>query len=167
MRKDERYIIMKTKRLLICLLTAGIMLLLAACGSSEKAYSVNERFSIGDDKCALEKCEKVTGTDSANAYNISLLIVGNDAPVIMNMNGGQTSTTSGINMVLNNGDEKIEAKDIQFSRVENQGDYGVRATFRFNIPKDTELPEKATLINNSNKEETVLLDLKNLPGFEN
>ena len=154
---------MKMKCLLIGLLTVGVILLLVACGSSEKTYSVNERFSIGNEKCTLEKCEKI----SSNNYKISLLIVGNEAPVIMNMSGGQTSTISGIDMVLNDGDEKIAAKDIQFSHIENQGDYGVRATFQFCIPKDTELPERATLINNSNKEETVLLDLTDLPGLKN
>ena len=154
------------KRLSICLLTISLLLFLAACGTSEKSYSVNERFTIGDDQCVLEKCEKATGTATTDDYNISLLIVGDEAPIIMSMNGGQTQTTSGIDMVLKDDNEKIASKDVQFAHIEDQGDYGVRATFLFSVPKDQELPDEATVINNSNKEETVLLDLEDLPGWD-
>ncbi len=154
------------KRVFICLLTVGILLFISACGASEKPYSVNERFSLGDDKYVLEKSEKTSETDTSNEYTISLLMVGDEAPVIMNMTGGKTQTTSGIEMVLNNGDEKISSKETTFEHMSNQGDYGIRAVFLFSVPKDKELPEEATLINKSNTEETVLLDLEDLPGWD-
>ena len=154
------------KRLLICLLTAGILLLTVSCGVSEKSYSVNERFSLGDNKYALEKSEKTSETATENDYEISLLIVGDEAPVMMNMTGGKTQTTSGIEMVLNDGNEKITSKETTFEHMSNQGDYGIRAVFLFSVPKDKELPEEATLINKSNKEESVVLDLEDLPGWD-
>ena len=127
---------------------------------------MNERFSLGDDKYVLEKSEKTAETATANDYEISLLIVGDEAPVIMNMTEGQTQTTSGIDMVLIDGHEKISSKETTFEHMSNQGDYGIRATFLFSVPKDKELPEEATLINKSNTEETVLLDLEDLPGWD-
>ena len=154
------------KRVFICLLTVGILLFISACGASEKSYSVNERFSLGDNKYALEKSEKTSETATANDYEISLLIVGDEAPVMMNMTGGKTQTTSGIEMVLNDGNEKITSKETTFEHMSNQGDYGIRAVFLFSVPKDKELPEEATLINKSNTEETVSVDLKALPVWD-
>lgn len=157
----------KMKRLTACLLTLSMLLLAAGCGASQKAYSVKERFELGDDQYALEKWERMSDldTDSTNGYGICLLIVGQEAPVIMSMGGGQT--TSGIDLTLTGDQEEpITAQDIQFAAVENMGDYGVRATFQFSLPKDKELPQQGTLINNSNKEETVSLDLSDLPGQE-
>ena len=156
---------MKMRRLTVCLLSLAV-LLIAGCGASSKGYAAKERFALGNDKFALEKWERMPegDTDSANGYGVCLLIVGDEAPVVMSMGGGQT--TSGIDMTLTSGEETLSAANIQFAVVENMGDYGVRATFQFSIPKDAELPQQGTLINNSNKEETVSLDLSDLPGQE-
>ena len=139
----------------------------AGCGGSA-GYGEGEQFQLGDDTYALEKIVRAPGQDagSTECYGVSLLQVGDTAPVIISGFGTGTSTTqSALEMTLVDGDTTYAAKTISFAAIDDVEGYGVRMVFYFDIPAGTELPASATL-KRTDGEETVELDLSGLKTEE-
>ena len=138
----------------------------AGCGGSA-AYTEGEQFQLEDNTYALEKVVKAIDQDtqSTECYGVSVLMVGDTAPVVMDAGslagGGAITPRSAINMTLSDGDKSYTAKDISFAKTDEVEGYGSRATFYFDIPVGEELPSKATLTGTS-EEEGIELDLSGL-----
>lgn len=152
------------KRILVVALVAALCLVFAGCGSSS-GYSAGEQFQLGDNTYALEKWERTTANDtsSSDGYSVCLLQVGNTAPIVISGFGSDNaSMKSALEMTLIDGDTTYSAKTVGFAAIDDVEGYGSRITFGFDIPKGTDLPTSATLVNTSSGEESVQLNLKGL-----
>lgn len=136
----------------------------AGCGGSS-GYAKGEQFQIGDDTYALEKVVKAIDKDtsSSECYGVSLLHVGNTAPVVISGLGanGAMSTQSAIEMTLIDGDTNYSASSLSFEATDEVEGYGSRVTFYFDLPVGTSVPTGAT-VKGSGDEEAVQLDLSGL-----
>ena len=133
------------------------------CGGSS-GYTEGEQFKLGDETYALEKIERDSDkdTDSTERYGVSLLQVGNSAPVtISGFGGGTTTTKSIIDLTLNDGETKYVTSTISFVATDEVEGYGSRVIFYFDIPKGKDFPASGTL-KRTDGDETAELDLSGL-----
>ena len=153
MQKDR----IKMYKSIPLLIAAVVMIIaLAACGSG--GVKKGKEFTLGKNTYKLESASK-----SGGAVTVKLLVKGKNAPVIIK-GFGSTGTpgpqmVSAVNMKLGEGDEAINVSTVKFDSIKMVKSFGVRMTFKFNVPSGREVPATATVINNSNKKETVKLDL--------
>ena len=136
----------------------------AGCGGGS-GYSEGEQFQLGEDTYALEKVVRAIDEDtsSTECYGVSLLHVGNSAPVIISGLGtsGALSTQSAIDLTLTDGDTTYSPRSIYFAATDEVEGYGSRVVFYFDIPTGTALPTSGTLKGTSD-EETVELNLSGM-----
>ena len=156
---------MKSLNKLIAAMAVMIMCVaFAGCGGGS-GYSEGEQFQLGEDTYALEKVVRAIDEDtsSTECYGVSLLHVGNSAPVIISGLGtsGALSTQSAIDLTLTDGDTTYSPRSISFAATDEVEGYGSRVVFYFDIPTGTEMPTSATL-KNTDTEETAELDLSGL-----
>lgn len=141
----------------LCVILATLFVM-TGCG--QKKYKVDKGIQLDKQWFIFEKVERVTDkdTDSTKCYGVSLLLYGKKTPVNINLN--TKKTTVRYMVVLNSGDEVIKPKDIQFETLDKMiNGYGVRGTYLFHIPVDSELPKVATLSDENDKTKTALLDI--------
>ena len=155
---------MKSLNKLIAAMAVMIMCVaFAGCGGGS-GYSEGEQFQLGEDTYALEKVVRAIDEDtsSTECYGVSLLHVGNSAPVIISGLGtsGALSTQSAIDLTLTDGDTTYSPRSISFAATEVEGD-GSRVVFYVDIPTGTALPTSGTLKGTSD-EETVELNLSGM-----
>ena len=149
---------MKTKRVIAMVLVTIMLFALAGCGP--KKYKVDQGIQLDKQWFIFEKVERVTDkdTDNTKCYTVSLLLYGDKTPVNINLN--TKKATSRYLVVLNSGDEAIKPGNIDFQTLEKKiNGYGVRATYEFHIPSDSNLPKQGTLSDENNKSKTAILDL--------
>ena len=136
----------------------------AGCGGSS-GYSKGEQFQLGENTYALEKVVKAVDKDtsSTECYGVSLLQVGNSAPVIISGfgSGGAMSTQSAIELTLTDGDATYSPSTISFEATDEVEGYGSRIVFYFDLPAGTAVPTKGILKGTSD-EETAELDLSGM-----
>ena len=135
----------------------------AGCGGSS-GYSEGEQFQLGEETYALEKVVRAPDKDtsSTECYGVSLLQVGNTAPVIISGFGaGTASTQSALELTLHEGETTYSPSTISFAAIDDVEGYGLRMVFYYDIPTGTEMPTSGTL-KGANGEETVELDLSGL-----
>ena len=160
---------MKMMRRIIAVMAVVIMCVaFAGCGGGGSGYGAGEQFQLGEDTYALEKVVRATDKDtgSTECYGVSLLQVGNTAPVIISGFGTSTATTqSAIEMTLVDGDKSYSASTISFAAIDDVEGYGLRMVFYFDIPTGTDLPGSAT-VKKSDSEDTAELNLSGLTPEE-
>lgn len=144
------------KLVLLLFVAAAMVISLAGCGSG--GVKKGQEFTLGKNTYKLESAEK-----SGSTVTVKLLVKGKNAPVIIK-GFGSTGTpgpqmVSAVNMKLGEGDEAINVSTVSFDSIKMDNGFGVRMAFKFNVPSGRETPVTATAINNSNKKETVKLDL--------
>lgn len=156
------------KKLLAVLLAVMTCLAFAACGGGS-GYGEGEQFQLGDNTYALEKVVRVTDNDTGatDGYGVSVLQVGNTAPVVISGLGGNgaLNTTSAIDMTLHDGDTTYSTRSISFAATDEVEGYGSRVVFYFDIPKGSDLPTSATMKGQS-EEEVAELDLSGMSPVE-
>lgn len=142
----------------LSLLLAGIMvislLMLAGCGSGGGKEA--EPFTLGEYTYKLGTVKK-----TSEGYEVTLLIKGDSAPVIIS-NG---ATQSGVDAKLKAGDESYHYREIGFSILaedEKEGEFGAKAEFRFDVPKDADEPDTLTVTNGSDSSESHDIDLSGI-----
>ena len=144
----------KYKLIPLMIAVAAMLFVLAGCGGSD-GVKKGEEFTLGDNKYKLESAE-IKGSE----VTVNLLVEGKNAPVIINgLGGSNTSMASAVNMTLGEGEDAINVSTVKFDTIDEVDGFGVRMAFKFTIPSGSETPTTAVAINNSNKEETVKLDL--------
>lgn len=149
------------KRGLVLLVIAALALACAGCGApKDKAYAAKEKFKLNDNTFALEKWMRKPDMDSGSkkAYDLCLLMVGDDVPVIIN----GANMTSGVNVAFALGEDTVDAGTVGYQHNVDVPGYGVRASFTLLLPEDSELPQSAELYDVSNKEKRVALNLSGL-----
>ena len=156
---------MKSLNKIIAAMSVMIMCVaFAGCGGGS-GYSEGEQFQLGEDTYALEKVVRAIDEDtsSTECYGVSLLHVGNSAPVIISGLGtsGALSTQSAIDLTLTDGDTTYSPRSISFAATDEVEGYGSRVVFYFDIPTGTALPTSGTLKGTSD-EETVELNLSGM-----
>ena len=156
---------MKSLNKIIAAMAVMIMCVaFAGCGGGS-GYSEGEQFQLGEDTYALEKVVRAIDEDtsSTECYGVSLLHVGNSAPVIISGLGtsGALSTQSAIDLTLTDGDTTYSPRSISFAATDEVEGYGSRVVFYFDIPTGTALPTSGTLKGTSD-EETVELNLSGM-----
>ena len=155
------------KKILIALLAVMTCLAFAACGGSSD-YGEGEQFQLGDNTYALEKVVRATGNDTGatDGYGVSVLQVGNTAPVVISgLGNGTLNSTSAIDMTLHDGDTTYSTRSISFAATDEVEGYGSRVVFYFDIPKGSDLPTSATMKGQS-EEEVAELDLSGMTAVE-
>ena len=156
---------MKSLNKIIAAMAVMIMCVaFAGCGGGS-GYSEGEQFQLGEDTYALEKVVRAIDEDtsSTECYGVSLLHVGNSAPVIISGLGtsGALSTKSAIDLTLTDGDTTYSPRSISFAATDEVEGYGSRVVFYFDIPTGAALPTSGTLKGTSD-EETVELNLSGM-----
>ena len=155
------------KKIIAAMAVAVMCFAFAGCGGSS-GYGEGEQFQLGDETYALEKVVRATDKDTGatECYGVSLLQVGQTAPVIISGFGTSTATTqSALEMTLVDGDQSYAASSVSFAAIDDVEGYGLRMVFYFDIPSGTAMPTSATL-KRSDGEETVQLDLSGLKTEE-
>lgn len=155
------------KKVLIALLAVMTCLAFAACGGNS-GYGEGEQFQLGDNTYALEKVVRATDNDTGatDGYGVSVLQVGNTAPVIISgLGNGTMNSTSAIDMTLHDGDTTYSTRSISFAATDEVEGYGSRMIFYFDIPKGSDLPTSATMKGQS-EEEVAELDLSGMTAVE-
>jgi len=155
------------KKLLAVLLAAMTCFAFAACGGSS-GYGEGEQFQLGDNTYALERVVRATGNDTGatDGYGVSVLQVGNTAPVVISgLGNGTLNSTSAIDMTLHDGDTTYSTRSISFAATDEVEGYGSRVVFYFDIPKGSDLPTSATMKGQS-EEEVAELDLSGMTAVE-
>ena len=152
------------RRIIAVMAVAVMCVAFAGCGGGS-GYSEGEQFQLGEDTYALEKVVRAIDEDtsSTECYGVSLLHVGNSAPVIISGLGtsGALSTQSAIDLTLTDGDTTYSPRSISFAATDEVEGYGSRVVFYFDIPTGTALPTSGTLKGTSD-EETVELNLSGM-----
>ena len=139
---------MKSLNKIIAAMAVMIMCVaFAGCGGGS-GYSEGEQFQLGEDTYALEKVVRAIDEDtsSTECYGVSLLHVGNSAPVIISGLGtsGALSTQSAIDLTLTDGDTTYSPRSISFAATDEVEGYGSRVVFYFDIPTETETTTTTT-----------------------
>ena len=137
--------LMKTLLAAVMIMT---LLVTGGCGSGSGSAKEPEPFTLGDYTYKIEKIKK-----TADGYEVSLLIEGDSAPVIIT-NG---AARSGVDMELASGDKTFSFSQASFSVLgedEKVGDFGARASFSFSVPDDTDTPDKAIVSDASSGDST-------------
>ena len=156
---------MKLKKVIAVLSIMAMAFIVTGCGDSgSSGIPAGEDFTLGDNTFTLEKCVKITDNDtqSSEGYGVAVLIEGNQAPIVMSVNGGTPSSAVSMVLVKDDG-STISPSGINFDGIDDQGKYGVRMTFNFDVPVGEGLPATATMTNTNNEEESVTLDLSSAP----
>ena len=156
---------MKSLNKLIAAMAVMIMCVaFAGCGGGS-GYSEGEQFQLGEDTYALEKVVRAIDEDtsSTECYGVSLLHVGNSAPIIISGLGtsGALNSQSAIELTLTDGDTTYSPRSISFAATDEVEGYGSRVVFYFDIPAGTALPTSGTLKGTSD-EDVVELDLSGM-----
>ena len=90
------------KKILLYVIALISIFCVAGCGGSS-GYKQGEQFQLGDNTYALEKVVRAPANDtgSTEGFGVSLLQVGNTAPVIISgLGNGTMNTTSALDMTL-------------------------------------------------------------------
>ena len=151
------------RRIIVVLAIAVMCVAFAGCGGSS-GYAKGEQFQLGEETYALEKVVRAVDKDagSTECYGVSLLQVGNTAPIIISGFGtGTTSTQSAIDLTLSEGETTYSPSSISFEATDEVEGYGSRILFYFDIPAGTALPASGTL-KKSDSEETAEIDLSGI-----
>lgn len=125
-----------------------VLLVMGGCGSGSGGAKEPEPFTLGDYTYKIEKIKK-----TADGYEVSLLIEGDSAPVIIT-NG---AARSGVDMELASGDKTFSFSQASFSVLgedEKVGDFGARASFSFSVPDGSDAPDKAVVTDASSGDST-------------
>ena len=147
---------MKTKLTYIAsvILTISI-LMLAGCGSTSGGGGGSkepEPFTLGEYTYKLDQIKK-----TADGYEVSLLIEGDSAPIIISNGAAQ----SGVDVMLASGDQTFSFSQASFSVLtddEKEGEFGAKALFTFSVPSDVDVLDKAVVTDSSSKD-SIELDL--------
>ena len=160
---------MKNKALIaVALLLLLLTVVASGCGSPDGAGSGGnkkpEPIKLGEHTYLPEKIVRQSeqDSDSGKAYDVSVLIEGDKAPVILD--GGISK--SGVDLTLEAESGPITYHTVSFEVIKEEDrvdGYGAKATYSFNIPKDTEFPKKGTLIDGADSSKTAEVDLTVLP----
>ena len=137
--------LMKTLLAAVMIMT---LLMTGGCGSGSGSAKEPEPFTLGDYTYKIEKIKK-----TADGYEVSLLIEGDSAPVIIT-NG---AARSGVDMELASGDKTFSFSQASFSVLgedEKVGDFGARASFSFSVPDGSDAPDKAVVTDASSGDST-------------
>ncbi len=137
--------LMKTLLAAVMIMT---LLVTGGCGSGSGSAKEPEPFTLGDYTYKIEKIKK-----TADGYEVSLLIEGDSAPVIIT-NG---AARSGVDMELASGDKTFSFSQASFSVLgedEKVGDFGARASFSFSVPDGSDAPDKAVVTDASSGDST-------------
>ena len=156
------------KKLIAIAAVAIMCVAFAGCGGSSSGYSKGEQFQLGENTYALEKVVRATDKDtgSTDCYGVSLLQVGNSAPIVISGLGDDSmSTKSAVDLTLHDGDTNYSPGTISFEATDEVEGYGSRMVFYFDIPKGMELPISGTL-KGSSDEEVAELDLSGMTPEE-
>lgn len=155
------------KKLIAAIVIMIMCLAFAGCGGSS-GFGEGEQFQLGDNTYALEKTVRAADKDtgSAECYGVSILQVGNTAPIIISgLGNGSMSTKSAIDLTLGEGDDAISPKSIRFEATDEVEGYGSRMVFYFEIPSGEDMPDSA-FIKEADGDESVQLDLSGLTPEE-
>lgn len=138
-------VLLKTLLAVVMIMT---LLVIGGCGLGSGSAGEPEPFTLGDYTYKIEKIKK-----SSDGYEVSLLIEGDSAPVIIT-NG---AARSGVDMELASGDKKFSFSQAGFSVLgedEKVGDFGARASFSFSVPDGSDAPDKAIVTDASSGDST-------------
>lgn len=155
------------RKIIAAMAVAVMCVAFAGCGGSS-GYGEGEQFQLGDETYALEKIVRAADKDtgSTQSYGVSLLQVGQTAPVIIGgLGNGSMSTQSAVEMTLVDGDTTYSPSTVSFAAIDDVEGYGLRMVFYFVIPTGTEMPSSAT-VKRSGEDEAVDLDLSGLKTEE-
>ena len=137
--------LMKTLLAAVMIMT---LLVTGGCGSGSGSAKEPEPFTLGDYTYKIEKIKK-----TADGYEVSLLIEGDSAPVIIT-NG---AARSGVDMELASGDKTFSSSQAGFSVLgedKKVGNFGARASFSFSVPDGSDAPDKAVVTDASSGDST-------------
>ena len=154
------------KKMLAALLAVMTCLFFAACGlAAQQGRGISSSLET---HVRSEKVVRATGNDTGatDGYGVSVLQVGNTAPVIISgLGNGTLNSTSAIDMTLHDGDTTYSTRSISFAATDEVEGYGSRVVFYFDIPKGSDLPTSATMKGQS-EEEVAELDLSGMTAVE-
>ncbi len=122
-------------------------------GSGGSAGKEPEPFTLGKYTYKLDTVKK-----SPEGYDVTILIEGDSAPVIIS-NG---ATQSGVEAELKAGDQSYHYNEVGFSILaedEKVGDFGARAEFHFTVPEEDGKPDTLVVTGGSNSSESKEIDL--------
>ena len=133
---------------------------LTACGSSGGGESAkNADVKVGDYYMKAEKWthDSAYDNDSTEHYGLNILILGEKIPMTMGIDGGNAK--SGFSIVFKGESGDIDPTSVTYTKIDDQGDYKIRAIFYFDNPKDTKLPETAIISLASDENTSATMDL--------